>query len=444
MVGLPEPSGATGPTPMPTEFDPWRELIRVFPTIFTIEAGRYLITAGLFSIIIWAFWRAHYAARKIQTRTATAQDYRREVFASLRTSLIFSITGFGMYCAHRAGWLTIYEDFTIKGPLYFAVTLLAMILAQDAYFYWTHRAMHHPRLFRTFHWTHHKSKTPTPWAAYAFDVPEAIVVVAFVPLWAALVPMHDLAIFAFVTWQIVRNVMGHAGVEMYPVSGQPSRLFGWWNTTTHHDLHHQNGRSNYGLYFSWWDRWMGTEHPDYQAEVAAFAICPLRRKKLARASGTIATLIAIAFGSALAIVGDARAQTASSIAGNWATRGFGSIVQFRPCVAAAETMCGAIIWLWEPNDAQGRPRLDTHNPERGLRTRSLIGVEIVRNLRQTAPGVWSEGALYNPDDGRSYTGTIRLRNCALELRGCALNVFCQTQIWRRPDDVLQAVRSLPQ
>ena len=56
---------------MPVDFHLWRELLQVFPIIFTIEAGRYLITAGLFSLIIWAFWRAHYAARKIQTRTAT-------------------------------------------------------------------------------------------------------------------------------------------------------------------------------------------------------------------------------------------------------------------------------------------------------------------------------------------------------------------------------------
>ncbi len=429
---------------MPIEFDPWRELIRVFPTILSIEAGRYLITAGLFSLIIWAFWRGHYASRKIQARNATAQDYRREIFASLRTAVIFSITGFCMYFAHWAGWLTIYEDFSVKGPVYFVVTLIAMIIGQDAYFYWTHRAMHHPRLFRTFHWTHHKSKTPTPWAAYAFDVPEAIVMVAFVPLWAALVPMHDLAIFAFVTWQIVRNVMGHAGVELYPVSGKPSLLFGWWNTTTHHDLHHQSDRSNYGLYFSWWDRWMGTEHPDYQAEVAAFAICPLRRKKPVRANGVVAALIALASASSFVIHSSAYAQTSSSIAGNWATRGFGSIVQFRPCSGAPDTMCGRIIWLWEPHDAQGRARVDSQNPERGLRERSLIGIDIVRNLRETSPGVWSDGSLYNPDDGRTYAGEITLRNGVLELRGCALSVFCQTQIWRRPDDVLQSVRSLPQ
>lgn len=428
---------------MPVEFDLWRELVQVFPIIFSIEAGRYILTAGLFSLIIWAFWRAHYASRKIQTRRATAADYRREVFASLRTALVFSITGFGMYYASRAGWLTIYEDFSVRGPVYFVATLIAMIVAQDAYFYWTHRAMHHPRLFRTFHHTHHKSKTPTPWTAYAFDVPEAIVMVAFVPLWAALVPMHDLAIFTFVTWQIVRNVMGHAGVELYPVAGKPSRLFGWWNTTTHHDLHHQHGRSNYGLYFSWWDRLMGTEHPDYQAEVAAFAICPLRRKKPARA-GAAVLLLAIGLATAAIIQGDASAQTRSDIAGNWATRGFGSIVQFRPCAGAPETMCGRIIWLWEPNEQNGSARTDSHNPDRALRTRSLIGVELVRGLRQTEPGVWSDGALYNPDDGRTYTGTIRLRGGALELRGCALGVFCQTQIWRRPESVLAAVQGLPQ
>lgn len=427
---------------MPPDFNFWREFTAVFPIIFSIEAGRYLITAALVSIIIWAFWRGHYAARKIQTRKAAPEDYRREVLASLRTAIVFSCIGFGMYVAYKSGWLTIYEDFSVKGPLYFAVTLAGMILAQDAYFYWTHRAMHHPRLFRTFHWTHHKSKTPTPWTAYAFDVPEALVMAAFVPIWVALVPMHDLAIFAFVTWQIVRNVMGHAGVEMHPVSGAPSRLFGWWNTTTHHDLHHQNGRSNFGLYFSWWDRWMGTEHSDYQAEVAALAMNSARRKKPARVRWNIAMLVALTLATGAALLSEARAQANEAIAGNWATRGFGSIVQLRPCVRAPEAMCGRIVWLWEPNDAQGRPRMDNHNPDRGLRARSLIGVEIVRGLRETSPGVWSEGYIYNPDDGRTYTGEIQVRNGALELRGCALGVFCQTQIWRRPNDVLQAVRGL--
>lgn len=427
---------------MPPEFNLWREFSSVFPAIFSMEAGRYVITAGLVSAIIAIFWQTHYKALKIQTRMASAADYRREVVASLRTALIFSCVGFGMYFAYKQGWLTIYPDFSIKGPTYFAVTLVAMILAQDAYFYWTHRAMHHPRLFRTFHWTHHKSKTPTPWSAYAFDVPEALVVVAFVPIWAAIVPMHDLAIFSFVTWQIVRNVIGHAGVEMHPVSGRPSRLFGWWNTSTHHDLHHQHGRSNYGLYFSWWDRWMGTEHPDYQQRVAAFARPSSRQKTSAQASLKGVVLLTISGAFIVSLSGQARADTRSAIEGNWATSGFGSIVQLSACAADPDAMCGKIVWLWEASDPDGRPRLDTHNPKRGLRTRSLIGIEIVRGLKETSPGEWREGSIYNPDDGRTYTGSVKVRNGTLELRGCALGVFCQTQVWRRPDDVIKAVGSL--
>jgi sterol desaturase/sphingolipid hydroxylase (fatty acid hydroxylase superfamily) len=261
----------------------------VLPKIVLIEGGRYVATAGAVTLIISVLWRGYFRTRKIQPRSAQAHDYRREILASLRTVLIFSVTGFSLYLAAKAGWITVYDDFAVAGPVYFGVTLALMTLAHDAYFYWTHRAMHQPQLFRLFHRTHHKSRIPTPWTAYAFDIPEALVIVGFVPLWVALVPMHDEAVFIFVTWQIVRNVIGHAGVELSPVSGRPSRLLGWLNTTTHHDLHHQSGRYNYGLYFSWWDRWMGTEHPEYQARVAEIA----NRSRLARQTASLASKVAI-------------------------------------------------------------------------------------------------------------------------------------------------------
>lgn len=132
------------------------------------------------------------------------------------------------------------------------------------------------------------------------------------------------------------------------------------------------------------------------------------------------------------------AQTQPEIMGRWATQGFGSIVEFQPCAGEPSAACGRIVWLWTPQNAAGRPRVDVHNPDPALRVRPLIGAEIVRGLRQTAPGVWSDGQLYNPDDGRTYAGTIRLREGRLELRGCALAVFCQTQTWRRPQDVFAA------
>jgi hypothetical protein len=80
-----------------------------------------------------------------------------------------------------------------------------MIVAHDTWFYWTHRAMHRPRLFRVFHRTHHLSRTPTPWTAYSFSVPEALVQGAFVPLFLLLVPTHYLGIVLFLGIQIVQR-----------------------------------------------------------------------------------------------------------------------------------------------------------------------------------------------------------------------------------------------
>ena len=143
--------------------------------------------------------------------------------------------------------------------------------------------MHHRRLFALFHRTHHLSRTPTPWTAYSFALPEAVVHCAFVPLFLLVVPMHGLGLLAFGIVQILRNVMGHAGAEVHSAAFGPGRWLGWNNTTTHHDLHHEAGRYNYGLYFRLWDRLMGTEHPDYRRKFEAI-VSPAATNTAASAS----------------------------------------------------------------------------------------------------------------------------------------------------------------
>lgn len=234
------------------------------PGAWIMDTARYLVAAALMAVILRVFWNAGLSRRKLQARSATNRDIRREIVASLRTALIFALVGSGMFVAARQGWITVYKDFATVGPVYLVLSLAAMVIAHDTYFYWTHRAMHHRRLFALFHRTHHLSRTPTPWAAYAFAVPEALVHAAFFPLFLSFVPMHGLALFIFTIVQILRNVMGHAGTEIHPAAFGPGRWLGWNNTTTHHDLHHETGQGNYGFYFRWWDKVMGTEHPDYR------------------------------------------------------------------------------------------------------------------------------------------------------------------------------------
>ena len=251
------------------------DLIETFtaalPALWIADTARYLVAAALMSAIVAVFWRAGLAARKLQARRATTRDIRREVLASLRSSLVFALLAAGVFVAAVEGWFTVYRGFGRAGPLYLVLSLAFMLVAHDTWFYWTHRAMHHPRLFALFHRTHHLSRTPTPWAAYAFAVPEAIVQGAFVPLFLVFLPMHEIALLLFLLIQIGRNVMGHCGVEVHPAVFGPGRWLGWNTTTTHHDLHHETGRYNYGLYFRWWDRMMGTENPDYRRKFEAIA-----------------------------------------------------------------------------------------------------------------------------------------------------------------------------
>ena len=91
----------------------------------------------------------------------------------------------------------------------------------------------------------------------------------FVPIWQFFVPTPGWVMFTWLNFQIIRNAMGHSGFELHPRWWLSTPLTSWINTTTHHDLHHNGGfNTNYGLYFTWWDKWMGTEHPKYHAKFA--------------------------------------------------------------------------------------------------------------------------------------------------------------------------------
>lgn len=244
-----------------------------FVGTFTFDLGRYFIAAGLLTLILWLA-KGWSDARRIQDRRARRADYVREIGSSLRTVFFFALTGLTTVLMVEGGVIHIHKGDYPAGL--FAAQLVAITLAHDTYFYWMHRALHHRRLFRATHLHHHKSRTPTAWAAYSFSAWEGVAEAAFMPIFLlgvslAGVAYIDFAIFIFLAWMIVRNVMGHAGIELHPAGWVDSKWLDWLTTTTHHDLHHSQGNHNFGLYFTWWDRWMGTEHPQYKARFRAAA-----------------------------------------------------------------------------------------------------------------------------------------------------------------------------
>lgn len=217
---------------------------------------------------VWLFFhlvfRARFRHRRVSRQEPTTRQIGRELAHSLRSIAVFGlVTGAVVYAAY-SGWTRLYVDVAAYGWMWFWLSVPVMVVVHDAYFYWTHRLMHHPRLYRAVHHTHHLSMNPTPWAAYAFSPAEALVQAGIGPLIVFTIPVHPAAFGLFMVWQIAFNVFGHCGYEIFPRSFLGSRVGVFLNSVTHHALHHEKFRANYGLYFNVWDRLMGTNHADYE------------------------------------------------------------------------------------------------------------------------------------------------------------------------------------
>ncbi|HEY5946689.1 MAG TPA: sterol desaturase family protein, partial [Kofleriaceae bacterium] len=247
---------------MGTAFERW-------PLFFAVDALRYAVPASIAFTVFWIWKWDALEHRRIQRRRPSRKAFRREILYSISTAVIFATVGLGTFHLARAGVLHMYPDIASYGWPYWCASIVIAIVVHDTYFYWTHRALHHPLLFARFHRVHHLSTSPSPWAAYAFAPPEALVNALVFPLILLVLPMHDSAAFVFLVYMIVMNVIGHLGIELYPRGFARSRWTRWYSTSTHHNLHHRDFHGNYGLYFTWWDRVMATQHEGYEATFAS-------------------------------------------------------------------------------------------------------------------------------------------------------------------------------
>lgn len=245
------------------------QFLAPWPAIFAFDLGRYVLTAFVLTIVLLLIPPAVLAMRRVRDRLPRANQQWRELGHSVVAAIVFSLVGLGVYHGAQHGLFRVYSATAQYGWLYWGASLVLVIVAHDAYFYWAHRCMHRPGVFCRMHRTHHLSMAPTQWAAYSFSVGEAALQAAFLPLFLLVVPTHTTVLFIWMAHQVVRNVAGHCGVELEPRGWLATWWGGWFTTTLHHDMHHEHGKYNYGLYFAWWDRWCGTEHPDYRRRLAS-------------------------------------------------------------------------------------------------------------------------------------------------------------------------------
>jgi uncharacterized protein (DUF2147 family) len=91
--------------------------------------------------------------------------------------------------------------------------------------------------------------------------------------------------------------------------------------------------------------------------------------------------------------------------------------------------CGTIVAMAKPLDKKGRPKVDKHNPNPSLRNRPVIGLRILNNMKPAGTDRW-EGTIYNADDGRTYSSTMKLSGKSMKVKGCVLFV-CKSMTFNR-------------
>ncbi|GAA4642358.1 sterol desaturase family protein [Pontixanthobacter gangjinensis] len=217
-----------------------------------IVAVRYLVTSGGFA------WATKHVRPGLYATLDT--QIRKEIFWSLASAAVYGIpAGIIAWGWQNRGWTLIYSDFSDYPLWYLPLSLFAFLFAHDTWFYWTHRWMHRPKLFRIAHAVHHASRPPTAWAAMSFHPIEALTGAIVIPALVFVIPIHVAMLGLVLAIMTLMGVTNHMGWEMFPRTLVHSRLGGWLITASHHQRHHEAYTCNYGLYFRFWDRICGTD-----------------------------------------------------------------------------------------------------------------------------------------------------------------------------------------
>ncbi len=119
------------------------------------------------------------------------------------------------------------------------------------------------------------------------------------------------------------------------------------------------------------------------------------------------------------------------ILGQWLTAGGESRVEISRCDSV--TYCGKIVWLRDPLK-DGKPVADDKNPEDSLKSRPVLGLQILRGFTYRGDGLWSGGKIYDPKSGNDYSAKMTLVDEGnLDLRGyVVIPLFGRTEKWTRP------------
>jgi uncharacterized protein (DUF2147 family) len=125
--------------------------------------------------------------------------------------------------------------------------------------------------------------------------------------------------------------------------------------------------------------------------------------------------------AALVLAALAAPASAQDATGTWLTASGETRVRIAPC---GGNVCGTIVWT------KNTGAKDENNPNAAQKNRPVVGINMI-NMKPAGDKKWT-GTLYNPQDGKTYSGTLTQTGAnTLSLSGCVAGIFCRSQNWTR-------------
>lgn len=220
-------------------------------TFLTVSTTALLFFFALAGVSYWAFF----------VRSRFHPDYdpedpanRREVREAIKWSVVAVFSQAALltpiHYLLATGHGRLYSDVSEHGWAWLLVSPLLILVVSETMIYWVHRALHWGPLYRHVHDKHHSFKVPTPFTGLAFRPLDAFAQGFPHHVLAFLVPIHLGVYLVSLAFVAIWAVMIHDRVSFVRWKGI--------NFTGHHTLHHWYETYNFGQYFTFWDRLMGT------------------------------------------------------------------------------------------------------------------------------------------------------------------------------------------
>ena len=107
------------------------------------------------------------------------------------------------------------------------------------------------------------------------------------------------------------------------------------------------------------------------------------------------------------------AALAQDVVGKWKLEDGSAIVEV---YRQGDVFNGKIVWLKNPTKADGSPTVDELNPDVKLRTRKVLGLNMLNGLKKKGDE-YTGGSIYDPGNGRTYNCSMKVEGDVLKVRG---------------------------